>query len=134
MSNPTLWIRRTQISCESSYGLLLLAVLALSIAQLICFPRASLLKTLSTYTKEHYPSSTYSVYPTSSDSELTIVVVANRYSPSNFWYFPPSLFQLGSSHFLFFSGSKIDFLAIPGTAGGGQHTCIPLLRLPSPAR
>ncbi|KAL9045968.1 MAG: hypothetical protein Q9214_001083 [Letrouitia sp. 1 TL-2023] len=45
----------------------------------------SLLKTLSTYTKEHYPSSTYSVYPTSSDSELTIVVVANKYSPSNFW-------------------------------------------------
>ncbi|KAL9613388.1 MAG: hypothetical protein Q9167_002091 [Letrouitia subvulpina] len=41
--------------------------------------------TLSAYTKEHYPSSAYSVYPTSDDSELTIVVVANKYSPSNFW-------------------------------------------------
>ena len=36
------------------------------------------------HAKEHYPSSSYAIYPTSSDS-LAILVVANKYSPSNFW-------------------------------------------------
>ncbi|MCJ1301725.1 F-actin-capping protein subunit alpha [Hypocenomyce scalaris] len=45
----------------------------------------SVLKSLSAHAREHYPASTYSVFPTSSDSTLAILLVANRYSPSNFW-------------------------------------------------
>ncbi|MCJ1478356.1 F-actin-capping protein subunit alpha [Lambiella insularis] len=45
----------------------------------------SLLKSLSTHATEHYSSSTYSIFPTASDSTLAIVLVANKYSPSNFW-------------------------------------------------
>ncbi|MCJ1239700.1 F-actin-capping protein subunit alpha [Varicellaria rhodocarpa] len=45
----------------------------------------SLMKSLSSHGKEHYPASTYSVFPTSSDSKLALVLVANKYSPSNFW-------------------------------------------------
>ncbi|OAL52520.1 F-actin-capping protein-like protein subunit alpha-1 [Pyrenochaeta sp. DS3sAY3a] len=45
----------------------------------------SLVKALSTHTAEHYPSSSYGVYPTSSDSTLALLTVANKYSPTNFW-------------------------------------------------
>lgn len=46
----------------------------------------SLLKTLSIHAREHFPASTYSVFPSSADdSTLAILLVANRYSPSNFW-------------------------------------------------
>jgi capping protein (actin filament) muscle Z-line, alpha len=47
--------------------------------------RKSLLKAFSSHAAEHYPSSAYSVFPTENDSELAIVLVANRYSPTNFW-------------------------------------------------
>ncbi|MCJ1329076.1 F-actin-capping protein subunit alpha [Thelotrema lepadinum] len=45
----------------------------------------SLLKALAAHVTEHYPSATYSVFPTDSDSTLAIVLVANKYSPKNFW-------------------------------------------------
>ncbi|EED21077.1 F-actin capping protein alpha subunit, putative [Talaromyces stipitatus ATCC 10500] len=45
----------------------------------------SLLRSLSTHAKEHYPSSSYGVYPVDNDTAIAIVVVANRYSPNNFW-------------------------------------------------
>ncbi|MCJ1364446.1 F-actin-capping protein subunit alpha [Acarospora aff. strigata] len=45
----------------------------------------SLLKSLATHAREHYPSSTYGVYPTDSDSAIAILLVANKYSPNNFW-------------------------------------------------
>ncbi|KAL8832377.1 MAG: hypothetical protein Q9191_000296 [Dirinaria sp. TL-2023a] len=46
----------------------------------------SLLKTLSIHAREHFPASTYSVFPSSADdSTLAILLVANKYSPSNFW-------------------------------------------------
>ncbi|MCJ1483863.1 F-actin-capping protein subunit alpha [Schaereria dolodes] len=45
----------------------------------------SLIQALSTHAREHYTSSSYTVIPTSSDSVLTILLVANKYSPSNFW-------------------------------------------------
>lgn len=45
----------------------------------------SLVKSLSTHTSEHYPKSSLGVYPTEDDSQLAIVTVANKYSPSNYW-------------------------------------------------
>ncbi|MCJ1397492.1 F-actin-capping protein subunit alpha [Xylographa trunciseda] len=47
----------------------------------------SLLKALATHAAEHYTNSTYAVFPTSTDDHtLAILLVANKYSPSNFWY------------------------------------------------
>jgi capping protein alpha len=48
--------------------------------------RKSLLKAVSAHASEHYPSSSYGVYPTADDSAVAILLVANRYSPNNFWY------------------------------------------------
>ncbi|KAJ5907350.1 F-actin-capping protein subunit alpha [Penicillium taxi] len=45
----------------------------------------SLLKSLGVHAKEHYPNCSYSVYPIEDDLAVAIVVVANRYSPKNFW-------------------------------------------------
>ncbi|KAL1977343.1 hypothetical protein VTN31DRAFT_202 [Thermomyces dupontii] len=45
----------------------------------------SLLKSLSNHAKEHYPNSSYGVYPIENDSAIALVLVANRYSPNNFW-------------------------------------------------
>ncbi|KAJ5923839.1 hypothetical protein N7466_008026 [Penicillium verhagenii] len=46
----------------------------------------SLLKSLSIHAQEHYSSCSYGVYPTENDSSVAILLVANRYSPNNFWY------------------------------------------------
>ncbi|KAL4779785.1 F-actin-capping protein subunit alpha [Aspergillus varians] len=45
----------------------------------------SLLKALAAHAREHYPSSSYGVYPIDNDSAVAILLVANRYSPNNFW-------------------------------------------------
>ncbi|OKL60857.1 hypothetical protein UA08_03300 [Talaromyces atroroseus] len=45
----------------------------------------SLLRSLSAHATEHYPNSAYGVYPIENDTAVAIVLVANRYSPSNFW-------------------------------------------------
>jgi len=45
----------------------------------------SLLKSLSTHVTEHYPNASYGVYPTENDSKIAILLVANKYSPNNFW-------------------------------------------------
>ncbi|KAI1741730.1 2-oxoisovalerate dehydrogenase beta subunit [Xylaria scruposa] len=45
----------------------------------------STLKNLSTYVKEHYPNASYGVYPTENDTKVAIIIVANKYSPNNFW-------------------------------------------------
>lgn len=45
----------------------------------------SLLKSLSTQVNEHYPSASYGAYPIEDDSKIAILVVANKYSPNNFW-------------------------------------------------
>jgi capping protein alpha len=47
--------------------------------------RKSTLKSLGTYVKEHYPNASYGVYPIEGDSKLAIIIVANKYSPGNFW-------------------------------------------------
>jgi capping protein alpha len=47
--------------------------------------RKSTLKGLSTYVTEHYPNSSYGVYPIENDSKVAVVIVANRYSPNNYW-------------------------------------------------
>ncbi|KAJ9620155.1 hypothetical protein H2203_007920 [Taxawa tesnikishii (nom. ined.)] len=45
----------------------------------------SLVKTLSAHAAEHYPSSSIGVYPIDNDSAIALVLVANKYSPNNFW-------------------------------------------------
>lgn len=45
----------------------------------------SLLKSLSAHAIEHYPGCSYGVYATENDTAVAIVLVANRYSPNNFW-------------------------------------------------
>ncbi|KAF2732003.1 F-actin-capping protein-like protein subunit alpha-1 [Polyplosphaeria fusca] len=45
----------------------------------------SLVKSLGTHTSEHYPKSSQGVFPIEDDSQLAIVTVANKYSPSNYW-------------------------------------------------
>ncbi|KAK4579860.1 F-actin-capping protein subunit alpha [Recurvomyces mirabilis] len=42
-------------------------------------------KSFSTAASEHFPSSTIGVYPNDSDSSIAILLVANKYSPQNFW-------------------------------------------------
>lgn len=41
------------------------------------------MKSLSKYVSEYFPSASYSAY--SKDNALVIVIVANKYSPNNFW-------------------------------------------------
>ncbi|KAJ9296174.1 hypothetical protein DTO271G3_5315 [Paecilomyces variotii] len=45
----------------------------------------SLIKSLGTHAREHYPSCSYGVYPIENDTAVAIVLVANKYSPNNFW-------------------------------------------------
>ncbi|KAM3472673.1 hypothetical protein MY8738_008740 [Beauveria namnaoensis] len=45
----------------------------------------STLKNLATYISEHFPNAAYGVYPIESDSKVAIIIVANKYSPNNFW-------------------------------------------------
>lgn len=45
----------------------------------------SLQKSFSRAAAEHFPSSTIGVYPVESDSAVVMVLVANKYSPQNFW-------------------------------------------------
>ncbi|SPO04913.1 probable F-actin-capping protein subunit alpha [Cephalotrichum gorgonifer] len=45
----------------------------------------STLKALSTYVKDHYQNASYGAYPIEHDSKVAIVIVANKYSPNNFW-------------------------------------------------
>ncbi|KAL6897047.1 F-actin-capping protein subunit alpha [Trichoderma evansii] len=45
----------------------------------------STLKSLDAYVKEHFPNAALGVYPIESDSKIAIIVVANKYSPNNFW-------------------------------------------------
>lgn len=48
--------------------------------------RKSTLKGLTTYVKEHFPNAAYGVYPIENDTKIAIIIVANKYSPNNFWY------------------------------------------------
>ncbi|KAH8707526.1 F-actin capping protein alpha subunit-domain-containing protein [Phaeosphaeriaceae sp. PMI808] len=45
----------------------------------------SLIKSLSTHASEHYPKSSSGIFPTSDDTSLAILTVANKYSPTNYW-------------------------------------------------
>lgn len=45
----------------------------------------SIIKSLSSHAAEHYPSSSYAAYPLDNESSIAIVLVANKYSPNNFW-------------------------------------------------
>ena len=40
---------------------------------------------MSTYVKEHFPNAAYGAYPIENDTKVAIIIVANKYSPSNFW-------------------------------------------------
>ncbi|KAI2422395.1 F-actin-capping protein subunit alpha [Ophidiomyces ophidiicola] len=45
----------------------------------------SILRALSPHVREHFSFSSYGVYPSADDSAITILLVANKYSPNNFW-------------------------------------------------
>ncbi|KAI9691182.1 MAG: F-actin-capping protein subunit alpha [Bathelium mastoideum] len=45
----------------------------------------SLLKSVPGQVQEHYPSATLGVFPTENDTKIAILIVANKYSPNNFW-------------------------------------------------
>ena len=47
--------------------------------------RKSILKNLSTYVNEHFVNAAYGAYPIENGSKVAIVIVANKYSPNNFW-------------------------------------------------
>lgn len=49
------------------------------------FTSKSLTKALEKHADEHYPSSSIGVYPVDNDSAIALVLVANKYSPNNFW-------------------------------------------------
>lgn len=40
---------------------------------------------MSAQVQEHYPSATLGIFPTERDSKIAILIVANKYSPNNFW-------------------------------------------------
>ena len=48
--------------------------------------RKSTLKGMASYVKEHYPNASYGVYPIENDSKIAVIIVANKYSPSNYWW------------------------------------------------
>jgi len=48
--------------------------------------RKSILKGLSTYVNEHFTNAAYGAYPIENGSRIAIIIVANKYSPNNFWY------------------------------------------------
>jgi capping protein alpha len=56
----------------------------------------SLIKSLGIHAREHYPNCSYGVYPTENDSAVAILLVANRYSPNNFWCVIQALLNRGS--------------------------------------
>ncbi|RKF75038.1 F-actin-capping protein subunit alpha [Golovinomyces cichoracearum] len=45
----------------------------------------SISKIIKPYIQEHYPNASFGVYPVKDDSEIAILIVANKYSPKNFW-------------------------------------------------
>ncbi|PQE30436.1 F-actin-capping subunit alpha protein [Rutstroemia sp. NJR-2017a WRK4] len=45
----------------------------------------SILKSLGPHVAEHFPNASYGAYPIENDSKIAIIVVANKYSPNNFW-------------------------------------------------
>ena len=51
-----------------------------------CGSRKSVLKGLSTYVREHFTNAAYGAYPVENGSRIAIAIVANKYSPNNFWY------------------------------------------------
>lgn len=47
--------------------------------------RKSIHKTFVNHAKEHFPASTVGVFPVNGNDEIAILLVANKYSPNNFW-------------------------------------------------
>ncbi|KAM4062953.1 f-actin capping protein alpha subunit [Hirsutella rhossiliensis] len=45
----------------------------------------STLKSVGSYVKEHFASAACGAYPIESESKIAVVIVANKYSPNNFW-------------------------------------------------
>ncbi|QUC21116.1 uncharacterized protein UV8b_05359 [Ustilaginoidea virens] len=45
----------------------------------------SILKSTGAYVKEHFSNASFGAYPIESDSKVAIAIVANKYSPHNFW-------------------------------------------------
>ena len=75
--------RKTQRSCSYTRAL------AHSLPTAVDADRAhskSLTKALAPHVAEHYPSlPAYGVYPSSSDSTITLLVTGTKFSPTNYW-------------------------------------------------
>lgn len=54
-------------------------------SELIVHDRKSLLKSVRAHVDEYYPNASCGIYPIEDDSKIAILVVANKYSPNNFW-------------------------------------------------
>ncbi len=63
-----------------------LSLLAVLITDTEGGSRKSTLKSLAPYVKEHFANAAFGVYPIENDSKIAIIVVANKYSPNNYWY------------------------------------------------
>lgn len=90
--------------------------------------RTALYKSFSAHNREHYPDPTISIIPTDADSTLAILLAANKYSPSNFWYRPPPFPSPAPPPPL---TSKYPH---PGTAASAPPTSTAPPRAPSAAR
>jgi hypothetical protein len=55
------------------------------LGKILTMSSKSLLKSFGAHAREHYPDCSYGVYPIEDDSAVAILLVANRYSPNNFW-------------------------------------------------
>ena len=51
------------------------------------------MKADAAYVKEHYPNASYGVYPIENDTKIAVIIVANKYSPSNYWWVDPHAAQ-----------------------------------------
>ncbi|KAL2113564.1 hypothetical protein VUR80DRAFT_3491 [Thermomyces stellatus] len=45
----------------------------------------SILKNLREYVNDHYPNASYGAYPIENDTKVAVIIVANKYSPNNYW-------------------------------------------------
>ncbi len=85
MCDPTTSTPNTKLSCTHSTLFPITTTLPPIDTKQTSLYSSSLSKALSTHAQEHYPASTTAIIPTDTDTRLAILLVANKYSPSNFW-------------------------------------------------
>lgn len=79
--SPTFWKGHRLILCTMDEPLLTQGMHVVDRMR-----RNSTLKNMKDYVGDHYPNASYGVYPIEDDSKIAIIIVANKYSPNNYWY------------------------------------------------